>query len=134
LNSFFGLLVEDPIQLNSGHRFFGTSAAAPNVAAVALLMKQANPKLPATAIYDILENTAIDMNDPNGFDYESGYGFVNAKAAIDQVVVDKNKVKNEKKQIYGVPEYCDYTVVAADDASDVVVGLNVKSNGKKLRA
>ena len=64
-----------------GFRFFGTSAGAPNAAAVALLMLQANPDLVPTEVYEILENTAVDMNDI-GFDFESGFGFIDAFQAV----------------------------------------------------
>jgi hypothetical protein len=81
--------------------FFGTSASAPHVAAVAALMidKQARANKPAMSpdkIYGILENTARDMHlaaartiapypfpfGSKGFDYDSGFGFVDADAAV----------------------------------------------------
>lgn len=71
--------------------FFGTSAAAPHVAAVAALMLEANPELEPSKIVEILQNTAMDMSDPEtpgadvGFDFRTGYGFVNASAAVDAV-------------------------------------------------
>lgn len=61
--------------------FFGTSAASPHAAAVAALMKQANPGASPADIYAALENTAVDMMDP-GFDWDSGYGFVSAPDAV----------------------------------------------------
>lgn len=66
--------------------FFGTSAAAPHIAGVAALVMEARKKYYAEAIQPaqlrtILQNTAIDMADP-GFDYTSGYGFVQADSAI----------------------------------------------------
>lgn len=81
--------------------FFGTSASAPHVAAIAALMidKQARAGKPAMSpdkIYGILENTARDMRlaaartiapypfpfGTKGFDYDSGFGFVDADAAV----------------------------------------------------
>jgi len=81
--------------------FFGTSASAPHVAGVAALMLQKNSALPAAQVYDILGNTAEDMRkrevevqpgpgnsifstftSPLGFDFDSGFGFVNAAAAL----------------------------------------------------
>lgn len=79
--------------------FFGTSASAPHVAAVAALMLQKNATLAPQQIYTILSNTAADMKKREvavvpgpgdsefsaigaGFDSDSGAGFVNAQAAI----------------------------------------------------
>lgn len=49
-------------------RFFGTSAAAPHAAAVAGLMLQADPTLSPTIIEDILEGSAVDIEE-SGFEY-----------------------------------------------------------------
>lgn len=62
----------------------GTSAAAPNAAAVAIILLQVNPDLTPLQIYEILENTAIDMGRP-GFDFDSGYGYIDAQAAVNAV-------------------------------------------------
>lgn len=61
--------------------FFGTSAAAPHVAAVAALMLQAAPNSSPRAIRVALEQSALDLYTP-GFDFVSGYGLVQADAAI----------------------------------------------------
>ncbi|PPC92326.1 MAG: hypothetical protein CTY34_00115 [Methylobacter sp.] len=64
--------------------FFGTSAAAPHAAAVAALILEANGGTASaipSAIYTALENTALDMN-TSGFDFDSGYGFIQADAAV----------------------------------------------------
>lgn len=72
----------------NGTNFFGTSAAAPHAAAVAALMLEADRSLTPDEIYEILEDTAIDMDDPAtpdfdlGFDFGTGNGFVNAPAAV----------------------------------------------------
>jgi hypothetical protein len=73
--------------------FLGTSAAAPNVAAIAALIREVRPALSPTGIYDRLQSTARDVtfriNDANrlvsideGFDPWSGYGFVQAPEAV----------------------------------------------------
>ncbi len=61
--------------------FFGTSAAAPHAAAIAALMLEANPALSPANVNALLRSTAIDM-DAAGFDFESGYGLVQADAAV----------------------------------------------------
>ncbi|GEO02686.1 hypothetical protein AAE02nite_03500 [Adhaeribacter aerolatus] len=70
--------------------FFGTSAAAPHVAAVAALMQESRRNsLSPAAIAKNLISSAIDMNDPltpgfdTGFDYQTGYGFVQATKALE---------------------------------------------------
>ena len=68
--------------------FFGTSASAPHAAAVAALMLEAAPGTSPEVIYETLESTARDMDDPAtpgfdvGFDNGSGFGFVQADEAI----------------------------------------------------
>ncbi len=72
--------------------FFGTSAAAPHAAGVAALMRQrsGNTITPAS-ILSILQQTALDMDDPltptfdTGFDFRTGYGFIQADAALQAI-------------------------------------------------
>ena len=61
--------------------FFGTSAAAPSAAAVAALVKSANPALTQAQIRAALTSTAIDIMAP-GFDRDSGSGIVMAYEAV----------------------------------------------------
>ncbi|MBV8144532.1 MAG: S8 family serine peptidase, partial [Gammaproteobacteria bacterium] len=90
--SFFGFFLKDstfsdtstvPQCLNdaSFNNFFGTSAATPHAAAIAALMRQANPALTPTQIYDALQSTALPMGGSTP-DYLSGYGFIQADAAM----------------------------------------------------
>lgn len=90
-NTFFGQMLNDDDDFPN---FFGTSAAAPHVAAVAALMREFDPTRPPAQIYDDLESTAIDMTqvlvnntaepipDGEGFDFYSGFGLVQADEAV----------------------------------------------------
>ncbi|MEO0932926.1 MAG: cadherin domain-containing protein, partial [Cyanobacteria bacterium J06641_2] len=66
---------------NGFPNFFGTSAAAPHAAAIAALVKQANPTFTPEQIYNRLESTAIDIGTP-GYDNVTGHGLINAYDAI----------------------------------------------------
>ena len=96
-NTFFGtdIDIQDP---DSFPNFSGTSAAAPNVAAIAALIRQARQGLGPESVYDRLESTAVDIRvrqqlqngaiseelDPTGagVDPWSGHGFVRADRAV----------------------------------------------------
>jgi len=76
--------------------FAGTSAAAPNIAAIAALIREAAPGLTPTQVYDRLEDTAVDVQFRRkiedgelvleqidaGVDPWSGHGFVRADRAV----------------------------------------------------
>ncbi|MGF1453869.1 MAG: Ig-like domain-containing protein [Alphaproteobacteria bacterium] len=76
--TFFGSSDFDNTGFND---FFGTSAAAPQAAAVAALMLDANPDLTPEAVRDILQDTAINIGFP-GFDNASGAGLIQADRAV----------------------------------------------------
>jgi hypothetical protein len=106
--TFFGSDIADPgdgSDLDTFPNLFGTSAAAPHAAGVAALMLEAvgGPySLTPDEIYAGLESTAIDItrrspevfppvdpgvnNLPVGLDLESGYGLIQADAAVDSVL------------------------------------------------
>jgi subtilisin family serine protease len=74
--------------LDGFSNFFGTSAAAPHVAAAAALIMQGRKKFlaghPNTSpweIKDVLQQTAFDMETP-GYDLKSGYGLIDADSAM----------------------------------------------------
>ena len=77
----------------------GTSMSSPHVAGVAALMLQKNPKLTPAEIKSVLQVTAdlmpslADTKRVEAF-HMQGYGFVNAKAAVD--LVGRNRYNKEK--------------------------------------
>ena len=77
--SFFG--TDSVFDGDDFPNFFGTSAAAPHAAAIAALIKEANPNLTPEQIYTQLQSTAEDVGTP-GFDNLTGHGLVNAYDAI----------------------------------------------------
>ncbi|MDQ0351495.1 serine protease AprX [Alkalibacillus filiformis] len=65
----------------------GTSMATPHVAGIVALMLEADPTLSPDEIKHILQQTATNMS---GYDsWEVGAGYVNAYAALDQIVFNK---------------------------------------------
>jgi hypothetical protein len=63
--------------------FFGTSAAAPHAAAVAALVRQANPGFTPAQVYSRMQTTADDITVSGaGFDTLTGFGMINAFDAV----------------------------------------------------
>ena len=85
--TFFG----SDIDSNGFPNFFGTSAAAPHAAAIAGLLKQAEPNLTPAEIYQRLESTATDIGD-SGFDNLTGNGLINAYDAIFGDAISKSLI------------------------------------------
>jgi hypothetical protein len=65
-------------------QFYGTSAAAPHAAAIAALVKSANPSLTSSQIRTALTSSAIDIEAP-GVDRDSGAGIVMALEALQSI-------------------------------------------------
>ena len=63
----------------------GTSTAAPYVAGVAALMLSVNPSLTPTEVGAVMNSTATDLTTTSGWDSSTGWGVVNAFAAVEQV-------------------------------------------------
>jgi subtilisin family serine protease len=89
--TFFGADISDPgdgSDADTYPNFFGTSAAAPHAAAVAALLREADASLTPTQVTALLADTARDMDGagepgfPDGFDDDSGYGLIDANAAL----------------------------------------------------
>jgi Subtilase family len=76
--------------------FFGTSAAAPHVAAAAALLWQANSALTATQIATALKSTALPMAEGAA---GSGAGFVQINAALDALPVGPPNLSISQTQI-----------------------------------
>jgi hypothetical protein len=71
--------------------FFGTSASAPHAAGIGALITERNPSFGPDNLYAVLKSTAIDMDDlatagfDTGFDFGTGFGLIQADAALDLV-------------------------------------------------
>ena len=124
--------------------FFGTSSAAPNLAAVVALMKQANPTLTRDQILGNLVATATPLNGQakGNWSPQAGYGLANALAALSYVATLKvvSIVPGGNSLVPNVPAYLDVTfnqavqigtlsaanlLVAGPNGATVVVGTPV---------
>jgi len=65
--------------------FSGTSAATPNVAGCAVLVRSANPTIPARKVTQALQQTALDLGPP-GKDNDFGAGRVRVDLAVRRVL------------------------------------------------
>ena len=93
--SFFGRKIPDADELpvfkhadcnyTSDYAFYGTSAAAPNAAAVAALIMQDNPGITPKELYEVMRQSATTIGEKptdGKYNYVSGYGLINAEKAI----------------------------------------------------
>lgn len=67
----------------------GTAVSAAHAAAVAALIRQANPTLTAKEVKEVLLQSATDLGDP-GVDTDFGAGLLNAEAAVNLALVSGN--------------------------------------------
>ncbi|WP_240331170.1 T9SS type A sorting domain-containing protein [Salinibacter ruber] len=96
-NTFFGSDIRDTalggVDADPHPNFSGTSAAAPNIAAIGGLIRQSRPSWNPAEIYNRLESTAADVTEridrtntlqsiATGQDPWSGHGFVQAVPAV----------------------------------------------------
>ncbi|MBN1586691.1 MAG: S8 family serine peptidase [Candidatus Omnitrophica bacterium] len=71
--------------------YYGTSMAAPHVSGVAALLLAQNPSLKPEEVRQILRSTAQDLEEP-GWDEETGFGLLDAAAALQGVEPVDNRV------------------------------------------
>jgi len=83
-----GARTTGPAECQNGaadYNFFGTSAAAPHAAGVAALLNEGQPLATPDQVLTAMKTTAIDMAAP-GVDFDTGYGFIQADAAMAQLL------------------------------------------------
>lgn len=98
--------------------FYGTSAAAPDAAAVAALMLQADPSLTTSQVTSLLEQSAVDMGLPSA---EQGAGLIQATTAV-QLALDEAALC-----------FCAGTLIATPDGDVPVERLSVGDHALTLR-
>lgn len=76
------------------YNWSGTSFASPIAASVASLMLTANPELSPWQVRAILARTATDLG-KRGVDDESGFGLINAEAAVAAAIATRGKYTEE---------------------------------------
>ncbi|MBI4245507.1 MAG: S8 family serine peptidase [Planctomycetes bacterium] len=94
-NKGFPVITQDgKIFQNSENTMQGNSFAGPHLCGVIALMLSADKEILPWTVREIIINTATDVLDP-GFDYQSGYGLVDAYEAVREVL--KRKAIREGK-------------------------------------
>lgn len=97
----------------------GTSYSAPIVASIAGLVRYVNPSLSQQEVKDILYSTATDLYTP-GYDIYTGYGNVNAYAAVTAATGNPTRISPRKL----VP-----TKLSAKSAGKSAINLTWKNVG-----
>ena len=108
--------------------FFGTSAAAPHVAAAAALLIQARQKfynqvITPSSVKSLLTSTTIPMDVP-GFDYRTGYGFVQVDSAA-------RTLANPTPVLTGI-QFTDPNLVPGAQTMEITVLGNYLSSATKI--
>ncbi|MDH3429255.1 MAG: S8 family serine peptidase, partial [Gammaproteobacteria bacterium] len=107
-NTFFG----NDTDGDGFPNFGGTSAAAPHAAGAAALLLDFNPTLTPAQIYSALGDSTIEMLS-SGFDFDSGFGLLQADAAI-------SALSNAPPALNGIPG----RIVAAGDSVSIPVSAS----------
>ena len=113
-----------PIEGSTFRRFYGTSAAVPHVAGIAVLVMEAQRKATpdatkktvADSVFQTIRNTAIDLGeqDSNGYSKVFGYGRADAFAALESIASSSDAV-----DLYSKTSYTDtHTVNSTGDGAD----------------
>jgi subtilisin family serine protease len=76
--------------MNPNVRISGNSFSGPHVVGTVALMLSANPDLTAWRVKEIIEATAADLG-PKGKDNDTGYGLLNALAAVKTALAEQAK-------------------------------------------
>lgn len=110
-NTFFGFAppTEQDGEPDAHPNFFGTSAAAPNAAAVGMLLRQFADDLSPAALERALVDTAVDVDGERagpGPDAVSGAGLIDAEAMLDRFPVavagrDDNVIRGHEVTLDG---------------------------------
>ncbi|MFW5697280.1 MAG: S8 family serine peptidase [Fimbriimonadaceae bacterium] len=119
------------------HLITGTSFSSPYAAGVAALVLSVNPDLPPAQVAQIMRETARDMGTA-GFDEFTGYGMVDANAAVDRVAppelltIDLDPVSIEGGQVVEATVTLDGSApiggsIVTIASSDEAVALPVES-------
>ena len=125
--TFFGSNYPDGVGTNNN--FFGTSAAAPHVAAIAALLLQANPSFSPAQIYSRLQSTATDLG-AAGVDNVTGYGLVNAYDAIFGPAVAATADFTDSFEVGGSPTLSQVWETHSTGLGQIRVGQTVASDGQ----
>jgi len=119
------------------YRQSGTSFSTPMVVAVASLMLTKDPALTNIEIADILMGTATDMNE-EGWDWLTGAGLLNAKAALEMankdfliVKISELRVNRSKKKKFESLDV--FATVRGGMIKDFVVEVGKGKRAKKFK-
>jgi Subtilase family/FlgD Ig-like domain len=100
---------------NCAGGFGGTSAATPMVSGIASLLLSVRPSLSGEDVYQVLQQTAQDLDDP-GHDIRTGWGRPDADAALEYVLTKQfqfgvaagpqtHSVTERDMTFFGLPNY-----------------------------
>ena len=110
----------------------GTSMASPCVAGIAALVFAANPDLSANEVKNIICGTAQDLNPSKNisskstFDYETGYGVIDANAAVKKALGGRTSLSGSAVELEEESTY------VYDGAAKTPAVASVSLNGKTL--